>query len=168
MPSRSEMRADDSVHLDEALRVPRGLEAPHASLPLTRWLMGVLGPVVQVPVLPVCHARHHDSFGGSVAAQFVCNDDAWMPTASDPQQLAEKPHGRKTVALWLHQNIDDDTVLIDSAPKIMPDAINVEEDLIQMPFVSGPRPAFPQPDREQMTEFVAPAPDRFVADQHAA
>jgi hypothetical protein len=35
------------VYLDETLRVLPGFEAPHASLPLTRWLMRVFGEVVQ-------------------------------------------------------------------------------------------------------------------------
>ena len=132
------MRGDDSVHLDEALRVLGGFEPPHASLPLTCRLMRVLGPVVQVPVLPVSNAGHHDSFRGRVAAQLVRNDHARTPPAGGPQQLAEEPHGRETVALWLHENVDDDAVLIDGSPEIMPHAIDVEEDLVQMPFVAGP------------------------------
>ncbi len=37
--SRAEVRSDDAVHLDEALGMPGGFEAPHSSLPLTRRLM---------------------------------------------------------------------------------------------------------------------------------
>ena len=44
--SRSEMRGDDSVYLDEALRVPGGLKPPHASFSFACRLVGVLGPVV--------------------------------------------------------------------------------------------------------------------------
>ena len=112
----SEMRGDDSVHLDEALRVPGGLEPPHASLPLTRRLMRVLSPVVQVPVLPVSNARHHDSFGRSVAPQFIGHDHARTAMARGPQQLAEESHSRESVPLWLDENVDDDAVLIDGAP----------------------------------------------------
>ena len=59
------------MHLDKALSVPSGFEPPHASLPLTRRLMRVLGPIVQVPVLSVSNARHHDPFRGGIAAQLV-------------------------------------------------------------------------------------------------
>jgi hypothetical protein len=72
--ARSDMRADDSVHLDEALRVVRELELTHASLALTGGLMGVLGAVVQIPMLPVSNTRYHNSFRGGVAAQLVGNE----------------------------------------------------------------------------------------------
>ena len=162
------MRADDSVHLDETLGVPSGFEPSHSSLPLTRRLMRVLRPVVQVPVLPVSDAGHHDSFRCGVAAQFIGNDHAWMPMAGRPQQLAKEPHGRETVALWLHQNIDDNTVLIDGPPEIMRDAIDIEEDLVQMPFVAGSGTPSPQAIGVLLAELFAPAPDRFIADHHAA
>jgi hypothetical protein len=66
MPSGSEMRGDDSVHLEESLGVPPGPEAPHASLPLTRWLMRVFGAVVQVSMLPMSHAGHDGALCGGV------------------------------------------------------------------------------------------------------
>ena len=66
--SRSEMRTDDSVHLDKALGVPSEFEPSHSPLPFTRRLMRVLRPVVQVPVLSVRNTGHHDSFGRPVAA----------------------------------------------------------------------------------------------------
>ena len=91
-----------------------------------------------------------------------------MPAAGRSQQLAKEPHRRQTVALGLHQNINDHTVLIDGPPEIMPRAIDVEEDLVQMPLVSSPRPSFPQPGRELVPELFAPSTDRFVADHHAA
>ena len=104
------------MHLDEALRVAGGLESPHASLPFARRLMGVLGAVVQISVLPVCDGGHDDSFGGSIAAQLVGHDHARTAMAGGPQQLAEESHGRESVPLWLDQNINDDTVLIDGPP----------------------------------------------------
>ena len=54
-----------------------------------------------------------------------------------PQQLAEEPHGSKSVPLWLHENVEDNTVLIDGSPEIMSDAVDLEEDFVQMPFVTG-------------------------------
>src|SRR3954447_781394 len=91
-----------------------------------------------------------------------------MPPVVGPQQLAKEAHGSETVALWLHQNIDHNTVLIHRAPKVMPLAVNVEEHLIKMPFVSGPGTASPYPCRVQVAELLTPAADRFVADQHSA
>src|SRR5947208_5832805 len=91
-----------------------------------------------------------------------------MATAVGPQQLAKEAHASEPVALWLHQNIDHNTVLIHRAPKVMPLAVNVEEHLIKMPFVSRPGTASPYPCRVQVAELLTPAADRFVADQHAA
>jgi hypothetical protein len=167
VPSGSEVRADDSVYLDETLGVPGGLEPPHALFPLPRWLMGVLGPVVQVPVLPVSNAGHYDPFRGGIAAQFVGNDYARTPPRG-PQQLAEEPHCREAVALGLHKNIDNNAVLIHGSPEIMPHAIDVEEDFVQMPFVAGTGTPFPQAGDIQVAELLAPAPDRFIADQYSA
>ena len=105
MTAGSEMGADDSVHLDKALRVHGGIEPPHASLPFTRWLMRVLGPVVQIPVLAVSHAGHHHSFRGGVAAQFVRYDDSRLPTAVGSQKLAKEADRGESVPLWLDENI---------------------------------------------------------------
>ncbi len=83
------------------------------------------------------------------------------------EQLAEEPHRGKAVTLWLDENTDDDAVLVDRSPQIMLDAIDFQEDFVQMPLVAGPGAAFPQACRVQVSELLAPAPDRFVADQHA-
>ena|SRR5688572_22385140 len=91
------------MHLDEALRLPPGFEPAHASLPFARRLMRVLGPVVQVSMLPVCHAGHHDPLRRRVAAQLVGYDHSRTTTAVGLQQLAEEPHSRKAVALRLDQ-----------------------------------------------------------------
>ena len=76
MASRAEVRSNDSVHLDKSLGVSRGFEPSHSPLPLTRRLMRVLRAVVQVPVLSMSDAGHHNPFRRSVAAEFVSNDHA--------------------------------------------------------------------------------------------
>jgi hypothetical protein len=118
------------VHLDEALRVPAGLESPHASLSFTRRLVRVLGAVVQISVLSVSNAGHHQSFRGGVAAQLVRHNYSRTTITVCAQQLAEEAHSRQSVPLWLHQNINDDAVLIDGAPKIMPHTVDLQEHLI--------------------------------------
>ena len=50
----------------------------------------------------------------------------------------------------------------------MGDAIDLEKDLVQMPFVAGPRTPFTESIRIQVTELIAPAVDSFIADPHAA
>jgi len=162
------MRADDPVHLDEVLGVPGGLEPAHASLPLTRWLMRILGTVIQIPVLPVSHTGHQDPFGSGVAAQFVGDDHPRTTTTVGPQQLAKEAHRRESVTPGLDKNINDNTVLINGSPEIMPRATDVEEYLIQMPLVAGPGTPSPQASGVILAELVTPAPDRFVADQYTS
>ena len=143
MASGAEVRSNDSVHLDKTLGVPSGFEPSHSPLPFTRRLMRVLRPVVQIPMLPMSNAGHHDPFRRPVAAQFVGDDDARF-ASSGPQQLAKEPDRGKTVALRLHENVEDNAVLIDGSPEIMSDAIDLEEDLVQMPFVAGSGTPSPQ------------------------
>ena len=59
-------------------------------------------------------------------------------------------------------------VLIHGSPEIIPHAIDVEEHFVQMPLVAAPETPFPQTSGIIVAELVAPAPDRFVADQYAA
>jgi hypothetical protein len=99
------MRGDEAVQLDEALGMLSGLEAPHPFVPLMRWLMGVLGAIVQVLVLPVGDAGHDHAFRRSVAAPFVSKDHARTATAGGPQQLAEDGRGGETIAPELNENV---------------------------------------------------------------
>jgi hypothetical protein len=52
---------------EEALRVACRLEAPHGPLALAGRLVGVLRPIIEIPVLPMFHAGQHlsDSIGFS-------------------------------------------------------------------------------------------------------
>ena len=154
------------MYLDETLRVLPGFEAPHASLPLTRWLMRVFGAVVQVSMLPVDYAGHHHSFRSCVAAQLVGYDHPGTTMIVCPQQLKEESHSRESITLWLNENIDDNAVLINRSPEVMPHTIDLQEHLIEMPLVPGPGTTFSQACRVQVAELVAPAPNAFVADQH--
>ena len=104
--------------------------------------MRVLGAVVQIPMLPVSNTRHHDSFRGPIATQLIGNDHARTPPGC-AQQLTEEPHRRESVTLWLDENINDYTGLINRPPEVVRNAVDLEEDLVQMPFVAGPRTSFP-------------------------
>src|SRR5688500_14553426 len=84
-----------------------GFEAPHASLPLTRWLMRVFGAVVQVSMRPVDYAGHHHSFRRCVATQLVGYDHPRTTMIVGPQQLAEESHSSESITLWLNENIND-------------------------------------------------------------
>ena len=77
-----------------------------------------LSTIVQIAALSVLDAWQHLALGGSVALQLVC-DDHPRNVLQSFQQLAEKPLGRGGVAPALDQDVEDATVLVDGAPKIM-------------------------------------------------
>jgi hypothetical protein len=109
---------------------------------------------------------HHDPFCDAVASEFVCDDHAW-PTPGRSQQLAEEPDGGESILLWLHENIKDYPVLIDCSPKIVGHSVDLEEDFVQMPFVTGPTAASPQTSGIRFTKLVAPTPERLIAEQYS-
>ncbi len=67
MPTGAEVLPNQTERFEEALRLPRRLKAPHRPLPLPRWLIGVLRPIVQPLVLTVLRARQDLLDGWSVA-----------------------------------------------------------------------------------------------------
>src|SRR4051812_5918384 len=89
-------------------------------------------------MLSMSNAGEHNPFRRRVAAQFLGNDHPWAARGG-AQQLAEKADGSKSVPSWLDENIEDDTVLVDRSPEIVGDSVDLEEDFIQMPFVTRPR-----------------------------
>ena len=167
MTSGTEVRGDDPVHLDKALDMPSGLKPSHASLPFARRLMGVLRSVIEVPVLSMSNAGHHNPFCGRIAAQLIRHDHAWLASCR-PQQLTKEPQRRKPITLWLDKDINHNPVLIDRSPEIMSNPVDLEKDFIHMPFVASPRTPCSQASGKLSAELVAPAPDRFVAEQHSA
>ena len=141
MPSRTEVRSDDSVHFDKVLGVSRGFEPSHAPLPLTRRLVRVLRTVVQ--------------FVGDDHARFV---------SRGPQQLAKESDRGKPIPPRLYKDVKNNAVLIDRSPKVMSDAVDFQEDLVQVPLVTGSSTPSPESGGILPAELVAPAPDRLIGE----
>ncbi len=59
-------------------------------------------------------------------------------------------------------------MLIDRAAQVMLDAVDTDEDLIEVPPVTGPRPPPAQLVGVGLPELGAPPPDRLVADHDTA
>ena len=117
-------------------------------------------------MLAMINAGHHYPFRRSVTAKLVSNHDARLASGC-PQQPAKEPDGGKSISLRLHENVQDNALLINRSPEVVGDAVDLEEDLVQMPFVAGPGTPSSQASRKQVAELVAPAADRFIADQHS-
>ena len=68
----------------------------------------------------------------------------------------------------MNENVQDDAVLIDRSPEIVSDAVDLEEDFVQMPFITGSSTPSSQAVSILLAELIAPASDRFVADHHSS
>jgi hypothetical protein len=77
MTSQAEVVRDGAIRREEALGMPRGLEALHPLFPLARRLVGVFGAVVEVAVLPMFDTGEDLALGRTVAPQLVGNDHPW-------------------------------------------------------------------------------------------
>ena len=93
-------------------------ETPHLALPLTRRLVGDLGPIVRVLISDVDHGRHHGAACGGVGAQLI-GDQSARSTALGVQQRPKKSDGCLPIPVRWHENVQDVTVLIDRAPQIL-------------------------------------------------
>ena len=74
MSMEAEVLRNRTIGGEEALGLARRLEPLHAPLPLTGGLMGVLGAVIEIPVLAMFHPGENLALGGSVTLQLVGND----------------------------------------------------------------------------------------------
>ena len=83
------------------------------------------------------------------------------------QEPAEEPPARPCPG-GLDQDVQDVAVLVDGPPQVLPIAVDLDEDLVQVPLVAGPGLAAAQAGRVGGPELGAPLPDRLVGDDHAA
>ncbi|MDQ1013572.1 hypothetical protein QFZ43_000121 [Streptomyces afghaniensis] len=96
--------------------------------------MAVLGPVVEVLRLTVLDAGHDFSVGGAVGAEPV-GDDHPRHRVRLLHQAAEEAPGRGLVPAVLHEDVQDVAVLVDGPPQVLRFSIDLDEDLVQVPFV---------------------------------
>ena len=156
-----------TVNRREPLELSGRLETPHLALPLTRRLVGDLGSIVRVLISDVEHGRHHDAGRGGAGAQRV-GDQSSRDTALGFQQRPKESDGCSPIPVRLHEDVQDVTVLIDRAPQILSATLDRDEHLVEMPGVSHPTAAAPQPPRVDRTEPLAPLPNRLLGDRHAS
>ena len=150
----SEEILHDTVNRREPLELSGRLEPPHLALPLTRRLVGDLGSIVRVLISDVDHGRHHGAASSGVGAQLV-GDQSSRDTALGFQQRPKESDGCSPIPVRLHEDVQDVTVLADRAPQILLATLDRDEHLVEMPGVSQPTAAAPQPPRVDRTEPLA-------------
>ncbi len=112
-------------------------EAFHGELALSRRLVAVLGPVVRALVGTVLDQGHALAVGRTVGAELV-GDDHPRHGAGLLEELAEEPPGRSGVPPVLHEDVKHVAVGVDGPPQVLPLPVDLDEDLVQVPFFAGP------------------------------
>src|SRR5215813_6520542 len=126
-------------------------------------LMRHLSAIVEITALAVLDPRQDLAFGSGVALELV-RDDHPRNIPQALQQIAEEPRGRGRVAPALDQNVEDISVLVDRAPKIVLLAADPDEHLVHVPLVAGLWPASLQRIGEDPAKAQTPLADALIAD----
>src|SRR3954452_21541464 len=84
------------------------------------------------------------------------------------QQLLEEALGRLGAAPALHQDVEHRAVLVDRPPEVVDLAADADEDLVQVPLVTRPRPPLLERVGERPPEAQGPSADALVAHDDAA
>jgi hypothetical protein len=118
MSSRAEVLRNGAIRRKKPLGLSGGLKSLHTPLSLTRRLMRVFRPIIQISMLAVSHTRHERSLGGFVTFQFIGDEHPWGVRQS-LEQLTEERLCGFPVAPALRQDIEDVAVLVDRPPEVM-------------------------------------------------
>jgi hypothetical protein len=84
------------------------------------------------------------------------------------KELSHKPACGCSISAALHENVEDETFLIDGAPEPMSPAPDRNHNLVQLPFVATRRSPATNAAGILPTEFFRPAPNSFVAHLNAS
>ena len=118
-------------------------------------------------MLPVLDAGHDLTLGRSVAAELVSDQHA-RRSPLFLRELAEQAFGDLLVAPALDEDIEDKALPVDRAPEAGLLAGDAEDDLVKVPFITALGGSPTDAVGEFPAEFLAPLPDRLVADRDAA
>ena len=115
MASDTEQILDHAKGRQELLGVTRRLEPPHLPFPLARWLMRILGAIVQALVPHVLSVWQQFSTGRDVTRKPVGHYNA-RRVLQAPQQFPEASHRGFLASSRLNKDIEHSAVLINCAP----------------------------------------------------
>jgi hypothetical protein len=112
-------------------------QALHLPLSAPGRTMRILSAVIQVEALTVLDIRQKLALSHPIALQLIGDDNA-RHVQQPLQEALEEALRRLGAAAGLHQDVKHDAVLIDGTPEIMLFTVEPDEDLVQVPFVTGP------------------------------
>jgi hypothetical protein len=139
----------------------------HLSLSSSRRSIRALSTVGQIPARAMPDIGQIGTSSNAIAAKAVSDQTLW-PILKAAQQAFEEPLGRSAVPTVLHQDFEDDAMLVHHAPKIVQNIADADENLVDGPCVSRPRSSPTQVPLERGAKLPAPLADAFVSDRDAA
>jgi hypothetical protein len=160
VPTGPKVRRDAAERGQEPVRVPDRREAFHRPLALPGRPVRVLG-AVQVLRPAMLHRRHALAVRHLVAGELVGADPPGHLPQARAQSAEELLCGHR-VSARLDHNVEHVGVLVDRAPQLPLGAVDLDEHLIEVPFVAQPRTTTAQLVCVLLPEPVAPGPGRLI------
>ena len=167
MAPRLEVTVDHGVGGEELLCLTRGLEPLHLPLSTPGRPVCVFSTIIEIAACAVFDLRQKGATRDAITAQAV-GDDTLRLIPETVQQAFEEPLGGSTIAPLPHRDVQHDPVLVDSAPEVVNDAVDADENLIHVPGIARSWPPATQPFGEFGAELAAPMADNFADDHDAA
>jgi hypothetical protein len=99
-----------------------------------------------------------------VAGELVGDHHPWLGTGLPVKHTTQETLGGNLIAPLLDQDVQNDSVLVNSSPQPVAFATDLQRHLVQMPLVASSHSASTQPSRESGAELGAPLADSLMAD----
>jgi hypothetical protein len=153
---------DSAMGRQESLHESGRLEASHASLPSSRWLVLDFGPVVGTPASDVQPDLTERTKCCPTGRELVGRDRLWNVTLL-LQDVPQDSECGLLISLALDKNTQHFTFIIDRTPWIIALSADTNQHLVQVPSAGGTGTAFPDPRSIDRPELDDPAPYRLTA-----
>ena len=157
---------DPVVGGEERLGLASWREPLHLPLASARRLVRVFRPIVEALVFAMLDARHDLLVRGLITAKFI-RDEHTRNVRAAFEQFAEEFLRRRLVPAALDQDVQYVAVLIDRPPEVRGLAVDLETDLIQVPFIAWLGPAPSELVGILLAKLQTPLPNRFIAHEDA-
>ena len=155
------------MHCQESLGLLRRFESTHAPFSNSRWLMRKFCPVVGIPRCIMNRIWNQLAMCDAVASQFVRHNLPGFTTMCF-QQSSEESLSGFAVASTLQKDIDDFSVLIDSAPQVVLYTAYRHEYFIDEKCIAETLMTTLKPLRIFGAKLVTPQTNRFITYDNTA
>ena len=132
-----EMTVDECMRGEKVVGLPRRLESLHLALAAACRTMRVFRAIVQISALSMFSLWKQLALSYTVASQLIGHDHA-RHILKAFQQPSEETLCCFGIPPWLNEDVEHNAVLIHGAPQIVLHSLDLDEDFVEVPFVSRP------------------------------